>query len=72
MHPPGIALRLPGGVSTTRRARRFANRFPMTPPPHNKIGVYDRPHPLRTRKVWVPTAIGVVVAIGYGLWFYLR
>ncbi len=44
----------------------------MTPSAHKAVGVYDRPHPLRTRKVLIPTAIGVAVAIGYGLWFYLR
>jgi hypothetical protein len=44
----------------------------MTTRPHNTVGVYDRPHPLRTRKVLVPVAIGALVAIGYGLWFYLH
>jgi hypothetical protein len=44
----------------------------MASPSHNAVGVYTRPHLLRTRKVLSPTAIGVVVAIGYGLWFYLR
>jgi hypothetical protein len=38
----------------------------------NAVGVYDRPHPLRTRKVLVPIAVALVVAIGYGLWFHLR
>jgi len=45
---------------------------PTTAASRNSVGVYDRPHPLRTRKVLVPTAIAVVVGIGYALWFYLR
>ena len=44
----------------------------MTSRPRNTVGVYDRPHPLRTRKVLVPTAIAVVVAIAYAAWFYLH
>jgi len=40
--------------------------------PGGTVGVYDRPHPLRTRKVLVPAAIAVVVALGYAGWFYLR
>jgi hypothetical protein len=35
------------------------------------VGVYDRPHPLRTRKVLVPLAVAAVVALAYALWFYL-
>ena len=38
----------------------------------NAVGVYDRPHPMRTRKVLVPIVVFVVVAIAYALWFYLR
>jgi len=36
------------------------------------VGVYDRPHPLRTRKALVSAAVAIVVAAGYALWFYLR
>jgi hypothetical protein len=39
---------------------------------HNTVGIYDRPHPWRTRKVLVPVAVAVVIAAGYALWFYLR
>jgi len=35
------------------------------------VGIYDRPHPLRTRKVLVPLAVAAVVALVYALWFYL-
>ena len=44
----------------------------MTTPRRNTVGVYDRPHPLRTRKVLVPSAIALVVIVGYVLWFLLR
>ena len=37
----------------------------MTTPSRNTVGVYDRPHPLRTRKVMVPVLVAVVVAIAY-------
>ena len=36
----------------------------MTSPSRNTVGVYDRPHPLRTRKVMVPVLVAVVVTIG--------
>lgn len=36
------------------------------------VGVYDRPHPLRTRKVLVPAVIFVLIAIVYALYFLLR
>ena len=39
----------------------------MAPRSRSTVGVYERPHPLRTRKV-----LGAVVALGYALWFYLR
>jgi len=44
------------------------------PPPQsrNTVGVYDRPHPLRTRKVLVPVLMAVVVVIAYALYFMLR
>jgi len=45
---------------------------PMTSPSRNTVGVYDRPHPLRTRKVIVPVLVAVVVTIGYAVFFYLR
>jgi hypothetical protein len=38
----------------------------------NTVGVYDRPHPLRTRRVLIPVAIALVVILGYVLWFLLR
>jgi len=38
----------------------------------NAVGVYDRPHPLRTRKVLVPVVIFVLMALVYGLYFLLR
>ena len=44
----------------------------MPPPSRNSVGVYDRPHPLRTRKVLVPALVAIVVVIGYALYFLLR
>jgi len=44
----------------------------MTSPSRNTVGVYDQPHPLRTRKVIVPVLVAVVVTIGYAVFFYLR
>ena len=44
----------------------------MPPPSRNTVGVYDRPHPLRTRKVFVPVLVALVVVIGYALYFFLR
>lgn len=44
----------------------------MPPPSRNAVGVYDRPHPLRTRKVLLPVLVAVVVVIGYALYFLLR
>jgi hypothetical protein len=43
----------------------------MTAPSRNTVGVYDRPHPLRTRKVLVPVLVAVVGAIAYGVWAYV-
>ena len=40
--------------------------------PPRTVGVYERPHPLRTRKVLVPVAIFVVIAVAYALYFALR
>ncbi|HSC22174.1 MAG TPA: hypothetical protein VLG08_00535 [Casimicrobiaceae bacterium] len=40
--------------------------------PPSTVGVYDRPHPLRTRKVIVPVAVFVVVALAYALYFIMR
>lgn len=60
---PGIAT-MPGRID-------MAAEGPQRPG-KNAVGVYDRPHPLRTRRVLVPSAIFVVVAIGSALWFYLR
>ena len=44
----------------------------MPPPSRSSVGVYDRPHPLRTRKVLVPVLVAIVVVIGYALYFLLR
>jgi anti-sigma-K factor RskA len=38
---------------------------------HNTVGVYDRPPAWRTRKVLVPLAIVVIVALAYALYFLL-
>ena len=43
----------------------------MTTPSRRTVGVYDRPHPLRTRKVIAPVLIAVVVAIAYAIWWYV-
>ena len=44
----------------------------MNAPSRKSVGIYDRPHPLRTRKVLVPVLVAVVVIIGYALYFLLR
>jgi hypothetical protein len=36
------------------------------------VGVYDRPHPLRTRKILVLAVIFVLITIAYVLYFLLR
>ena len=41
-------------------------------PARKAVGVYDRPHPLRTRRVLVPVAVFAIVALGYALYFLLR
>ena len=38
----------------------------------NAVGVYERPHPLRTRQVLVPGVIVVRRALVYGRYFLLR
>jgi len=43
----------------------------MTEPSRKSVGVYDRPHPLRTRKVLIPVIVALVVAAAYALWAYL-
>ncbi|HTL77531.1 MAG TPA: hypothetical protein VL654_14545 [Casimicrobiaceae bacterium] len=40
--------------------------------PPRTVGVYERPHPLRSRKVIVPVAVFVVIAVAYALYFVLR
>jgi len=40
-------------------------------PSRSSVGVYDRPHPLRTRKVVVPVLIAVVVAVAYAIGWYV-
>jgi hypothetical protein len=40
--------------------------------PSRTVGVYDRPHPLRTRKVLVPVAVFVAIVVAYGIYFLLR
>ncbi|MEO8537309.1 MAG: hypothetical protein ABI533_07265 [Betaproteobacteria bacterium] len=44
----------------------------MTSPSRKTVGVYDRPHPLRTRKVLLPIVVGVVVTAAYAAWWYFR
>jgi hypothetical protein len=34
------------------------------------VGVYDRPHPLRQRRVWVPLAV-VLAALAFWLVFFV-
>jgi len=37
------------------------------------VGVYERPHPLRTRKVLIPFGVMVAVAIAYAVaWLWMR
>ena len=36
----------------------------------NAVGVYDRPHPLRTRKVIVPVLAAVAAALVWAAWAY--
>jgi len=36
----------------------------------NAVGVYDRPHPLRTRKVIVPVLAAVAAALVWAAWVY--
>ncbi len=43
----------------------------MAEPSRKSVGVYDRPHPLRTRKVLIPVLVALVVAAAYALWAYL-
>jgi len=67
------------GHPLSRRCQRFVVggraphlwEFLMTTPSRNTVGVYDRPHPLRTRKVLVPIVVAVVVAIVYAVWWYV-
>ena len=42
------------------------------PAPRNAVGVYDRPHPLRTRKALVAAAIALVMALACGVLLALR
>ena len=45
----------------------------MTDRSRGAVGIYERPHRLRTRRVLMPIGVvAVVVAIGYALWFLLR
>ena len=34
------------------------------------VGVYDRPHPLRTRKVLLPALVAIAVAVAYAVFAY--
>ncbi|HSC99963.1 MAG TPA: hypothetical protein VLI21_13745 [Casimicrobiaceae bacterium] len=43
----------------------------MPEPSRKSVGVYDRPHPLRTRKVLIPVIVAIVVAAAYALWAHL-
>jgi len=40
----------------------------MAEPSRKSVGVYDQPHPLRTRKVLIPVIVAIVVAVAYALW----
>ena len=40
--------------------------------PGRTVGIYERPHPLRTRKVLVPIAVVAAVVVAYALYFALR
>jgi len=40
-------------------------------PSRSSVGVYDRPHPLRMRKVVVPMLIAAVVAVAYAIGWYV-
>ena len=62
--------RLSFSANNTNRTRTGLEAMP--PPSRNTVGVYDRPHPLRTRKVVLPVLIAVVVVIGYAVYFLLR
>ena len=44
----------------------------MPEPSRKTVGVYDRPHPLRTRKVLVPVVLVVIIIVVYAIWAYLR
>jgi len=70
---PGQRSSAVPALATFRRGRINAalQEFPMPTPSRNTVGVYDRPHPLRTRKVLVPVLIAVVVAIAYAVWWYV-
>jgi len=43
----------------------------MTVPSRSTVGVYDRPHWLRTRKVVAPLVVAAIVAVGYAVWWYV-
>jgi len=47
-------------------------RFGFVGLPADTVGVYERPHPLRTRKVIVPIAVLVVIVVAYVLYFLMR
>jgi hypothetical protein len=41
-------------------------------PSRRAVGIYDRPHPFRTRKVLVPIATLAIVAVAYAIYLLLR
>jgi hypothetical protein len=42
-------------------------------PSRSTVGIYERPHLLRTRKVLIPVAVMVAVAIAYSVaWLWMR
>jgi hypothetical protein len=51
-------------------ARNAHSGPPMTAPSRKSVGIYERPHPLRTRKVLIPVLVAVAVAVVYGSWAY--
>lgn len=42
----------------------------MNAPSRKSVGIYDRPHPLRTRKVLIPGLVAVAVSAVYAAWWW--
>ena len=43
----------------------------MTAPSRKSVGIYDRPHPFRTRRVLIPAIVAIAVSAFYGAWWWL-